>query len=63
MRIGPPTKLPGSTSQWIVLFIFIAVRTRNFRKICVLKEALLTQMLNNHTVHILAQYLAAGLDL
>jgi len=54
MRIGPPTKLHGLTSQRTAIFIFTAVRTRNFIKICVMTEVLVTQMLNNHTVHALA---------
>jgi len=54
MYIGPATKLHGLTSQRTTIFIFTAVRTRNFIKVCVMKEVLVTQMLNNHTVHTLA---------
>jgi len=61
MCIGPPTKLHGLTSQRTTIFIFNAVRTRNFIKICVMKEVLVTQMLTTQFIH--WQYLAAGLDL
>jgi len=54
MRIGPPTNLHALTSQRTTILIFTAVRTRNFIKIRVMKEVLVTQMLNNHTIHTLA---------
>jgi hypothetical protein len=48
---GSPTKLHGLTSQKTVILIFTAVRVH---KNCVMKEVLLTKMLNNCTIHILA---------
>jgi len=54
MHVGPPTKLHGLTSQRTTIFIFTALRTRNFIQTCVMKEVLVTQMLNNRTIHILA---------